>query len=153
LAARDALAEIDAAGACVVGEPAGAYDGRIEPARADRVVRAALGPQVHAESVVAGCLGVRPHAADDHVAADACLLRRRDQLDRAPVVHRLFSLRAAPRTGAGSEHDGVAAGNRLRDIVLGRMLEIDHNGLGTDLPYLVRVAGVADQGDGLVAAL
>ena len=45
------------------------------------------------------------------------------------------------------------ASDRLRDIVLTRMLEVDHFWLGAGLPYVVRVVGIADQGDDLVATL
>ena len=94
-----------------------------------------------------------PHAADDHVAVDPGLLRRRDQLHSAPVVHRLLALRAAPRTGAGSENDGIAAGDSLRNVILARVLEIDQNRLGSGLFHVVRVVGVTDQSDGLIATL
>ena len=96
-------------------EPTGTHHGRVEPARTHCVVRAALCAQIHTEGVIAARVGVRPHAADDHVAAHPGLLRRRDQLHRAAVVHRLLALGPAPGTGAGGEHDRVGAGDRLRD--------------------------------------
>jgi hypothetical protein len=99
-----------------------------------------------------GASGFRSHAADDHVAIDPSLLRRRDQLHRASVVHRLLAPWPAPRTGAGGEHYGIGAGDRLSDLVLASVLQIDHCRLGAGLPHLVGVVAVADQADGLVAA-
>jgi Amino acid permease len=147
------LAELDATLAWVVGESTGPHHRPVELACPHRVICTALRTQVHAEGVVAGRVGVRPHAADDHVAADPGLLRRSNQLDGAAVVHRLLARRSTSWTGAGGKHHGIAAGDRLRDVCLARVLEVDHRRLRAGLPHVVRVIGIANQRDDLIAPL
>jgi hypothetical protein len=94
-----------------------------------------------------------PHTADDHVTADPGLLRRGDQLHCTAVVHRLFPRRPTSGTGARGEYDGIGAGYRLGDVVLARVLEVNHCWLGASASDVVGVVGVADQGDDFIAAL
>ena len=61
-------------------------------------------------------------------------------------------LRAAPCTGTSGEYDGIAADDRLRNVVLARVLEIDYSGFGAGSSDIVGVSGVADQGDDPVTA-
>jgi hypothetical protein len=79
-------------------------------------------------------------------------LRRLDQLHRAAVVHRLLA-RGPSGTGASGEHHRIAAGDRRGDVLLDRLLQINHRRLGARSCHLVRVVGIADQGDDSVAAL
>jgi hypothetical protein len=139
--------------ASVIGQAAGAYDGRLQPAVAYRIVRAALRPQIHTEGVVAGGVGIRPHAADDHVTVDSSLLRRRYELHRTAVVHRVLTCGSTSRTRTCSEHHGIGPGDRLSNVVLARLLEVDDRGLRTDLSYVVGMVGIANEGDDIVTAV
>ena len=94
----------------VVGEPAGAYDGPVEVARAQVVVGRLLGPQVHLEHVVAVRVGlVGAHRGDHHVAPYAGLLRGVGEQHRGALVDGLLARGAAVRAAAGGEHHGVGA--------------------------------------------
>ena len=91
-----------------------------------------------------------PDRADDHVAPDIVCLRRVDQLDRAAEVHRLLAIGPASGPGAGGEHDGVGADDRL-DQRLG--LDVADDGFGADLLEVARLGGIADHAPRGVAAL
>ena len=146
-------AERDAPVGGLVGQPAGADDRVVEPAGPQVVVGLALGAQVDGERVVAGSVGVRPHAADHHVAVGAGGLGGVDQLHRAAVVHRHLALRPASRAGAGREHDRFGVPDRGGDLLVGGVLEVADDGLGAGRLDVTGVVGIADQRADFVPAL
>ena len=79
-----------------------------------------FGAQVDADDVVAVRRVLGADATQHHVMGrGGCRL---EQLDRTVAIHGEFSGRAAARSRAGRENDGVTSANRRRDLVDGRVL-------------------------------
>ena len=152
LAAPDVLTERHPAASGVVGQPARPHDREVEAALLQFPVGSSLGAQIDGEGVVALQVGVGAHRADHHVAADGPRLGRCDQLRGAAVVHRQLAVRAAARTGARSEHNGVGAVHGIGHLLVARGFEVANHRLAAGGADIAGVVRVADQGEDLVAA-
>ena len=136
----------------IVCQPTGSYDRPVAVTSRHGGIGLGFSAQIDTEDVVAARRVLDTHPAQHHVMrrVDG---RRIEQLDRTVTIHRKFSRRAATRSRARCEDNGVTSANRCGDLVDGRVLEITDLRMYARRTQVVGVRWVANQSDDIVAAI